>query len=227
MRLSKQGNDALPDKIQPGEGSDGISNRQTQGPVRVCVEKWENLFGTKTHLEGEIGGSPSQRKHLRTSSLSSLVPPHNRNSPGPTFARTFQESSPPAPATRPTVNKSASECNLAQWVGRSSVKDLTISTLIAECEEYVQTDKFTKDLSHELVTLFKAEKPTIATSPPAQRASPKVVADPAPMPPGGGQADGRPPRIPDTMRTRSSPKTGPERKDRHSEVPPDLARKHV
>ena len=87
---------------------------------------------------------------------------------------------------------------------REGRKDLTISSLIAECEEYVQTDKFTKDLSHELVTLFKAEKPPIA-SPPAQRASPKVVADPAPMPP-GGQADGRPPRIPDTMRTRSSPK---------------------
>ena len=132
MRLSKQGNDALPDKIQPGEGSDGLSNRQTQGPVRVCVEKWENLFGTKTHLEGEIGGSPGQRKHLRTSSLSSLVPSHNRNSPGPTFARTFQESSPPAPATRPTVNKSASECNLAQWVGRSSVKGREELKLITE-----------------------------------------------------------------------------------------------
>ena len=132
MRLSRQGNDALPDKIQPGEGSDGLSNRQTQGPVRVCVEKWENLFGTKTHLEGEIGGSPGQRKHLRTSSLSSLVACQNRNSPGPTFARTFQESSPLAPATRPTVNKSASECNLAQWVGRSSVKGREELKLITE-----------------------------------------------------------------------------------------------
>ena len=132
MRLSKQGNDALPDKIQPGEGSDGLSNRQTQGPVRVCVEKWENLFGTKTHLEGEIGGSPGQRNHLRTSSLSSLVPCHNQSSPGPTFARTFQESSPTAPATRPTVNKSASECNLAQWVGRSSVKGREELKLITE-----------------------------------------------------------------------------------------------
>ena len=97
---------------------------------------------------------------------------------------------------RPSVSPRASP--------REGRKDLTISTLIAECEEYVQTDKFTKDLSHELVTLFKAEKPILA-SPPAQKASPQIVSDPPPSSP-GSQADGRPPRIPDTMRARSSPK---------------------
>ena len=97
---------------------------------------------------------------------------------------------------RPSVSPRASP--------REGRKDLTISTLIAECEEYVQTDKFTKDLSHELVTLFKAEKPSPA-SPPGQRASPQVVSDPSLSSP-GSQGDGRPPRIPETMRTRSSPK---------------------
>ena len=98
---------------------------------------------------------------------------------------------------RPSVSPRASP--------REGRKDLTISTLIAECEEYVQTDKFTKDLSHELVTLFKAEKPVLA-SPPAQRASSQVVSDPPLNSAGSQAADGRPPRIPDTMRTRSSPK---------------------
>ena len=37
-------------------------------------------------------------------------------------------------------------------------RDLTISTLIAECEEYVNTDEFTKDLSDKLVHLFSKNK---------------------------------------------------------------------
>lgn len=40
---------------------------------------------------------------------------------------------------------------------RQGRKNLTISTLIAECEEYVKTDEFTKDLSDKLVTLFRGE----------------------------------------------------------------------
>ena len=37
-------------------------------------------------------------------------------------------------------------------------RDLTISSLIAECEEYVKTDEFTKDLSDNLVHLFSQNK---------------------------------------------------------------------
>merc|ERR1719209_1112590 len=146
VRLCEVGplrNGGLPEEIGAGEGSDRIScspiSTQTQGPVRVCVEKWENLFGTTSKHEEETGGSLSRRKHLRTSSLSSLLPSQNRNtslspSPGPTFARTFQESSPPAVgiSSRLAVNKSASECNLAQWVGRPSVRGREELKLITE-----------------------------------------------------------------------------------------------
>ena len=86
-----------------------------------------------------MGGSLTRRKHLRTSSLSSLLPSQNRNtslspSPAPTFARTFQESSPPSAgiSSRLAVNKSASECNLAQWVGRPSVRGREELKLITE-----------------------------------------------------------------------------------------------
>ena len=37
-------------------------------------------------------------------------------------------------------------------------RDLTISTLIAECEEYVKTDEFTKDFSDNLLHLFAQNK---------------------------------------------------------------------
>ena len=37
-------------------------------------------------------------------------------------------------------------------------RDLTISTLIAECEEYVKTDEFTKDFSDNLLHLFSQNK---------------------------------------------------------------------
>ena len=144
VRLCEVGplrNGGLPEEIGAGEGSDGIpcspTSTQTQGPVRVCVEKWENLFGTTSKHEEETGGSLNRRKHLRTSSLSNLLPSQNRNtslspSPGPTFARTFQESSPPAAGIRLAVNKSASECNLAQWVGRPSLKGREELKLITE-----------------------------------------------------------------------------------------------
>ena len=136
-------NGGLPTEIGAGEGSDRIScsptSGQAQGPVRVCVEKWENLFGTTSKQEEEMGGSLTRRKHLRTSSLSSLLPSQNRNtslspSPAPTFARTFQESSPPSAgiSSRLVVNKSASECNLAQWVGRPSVRGQEELKLITE-----------------------------------------------------------------------------------------------
>lgn len=79
-----------------------------KGPVRVCVEKWENLFGASTSVE--------RSKRQRTSSLSSLHPTT------PTFARTFQSSSQPTGTiSRLAVNKSVSECNLSQWVGRPSL----------------------------------------------------------------------------------------------------------
>jgi len=85
----------------------------------VCVEKWENLFGASTSFE--------RNKQQRTSSLSSLLPTTPTSSLSslhpttPTFARTFQSSSQPTGAiSRLAVNKSVSECNLAQWVGRPS-----------------------------------------------------------------------------------------------------------
>ena len=97
----------------------------------MCVEKWENLFGASTSFE--------QKKQQRTSSLSSLLPTTPTSSLSslhpttptsslsslhpttPTFARTFQSSSQPTGAiSRLAVNKSVSECNLAQWVGRPS-----------------------------------------------------------------------------------------------------------
>ena len=37
-------------------------------------------------------------------------------------------------------------------------RDLTISSLIAECEEYVKTDEFTKDFSDNLLHLFSQNK---------------------------------------------------------------------
>ena len=130
-------NGDFPKEIQAGEGLDRLSSSptsgQTQGPVRVCVEKWENLFGTTSKMEEELGGSLSRRKHLRTCSLSNLLPSPKPPSPGPTFAGTFQESSPPASGIRlGVVNKSASECNLAQWVGRPSVKGREELKLITE-----------------------------------------------------------------------------------------------
>ena len=110
---------------------------------------------------------------------------------------------------------------------RQARKDLTISTLIAECEEYVQTDKFTRDLSEELVTLFRTEKsasqpaspPPCPSSPPASRPAHPISPPSSPLPAeplSTGQGVGKPPRIPDTMRPRPSPKL--ERAEKAKEV---------
>ena len=100
---------------------------------------------------------------------------------------------------RPTVNPLASP--------RGGRKDLTISTLIAECEDYVQTDKFTRDLSEELVTLFRAEKPASGAG---ECSSPPPRAEGGDVGSGGERSrepsGGKPPRIPDTMRSRSLPR---------------------
>ena len=104
-----------------------------RGPVKVCVEKWENLFGT-VRAE-DMGGSLKRKKELRAASLSNLAtsigsPKSERkfesrgftSSPAPTFARAFQASTLPSGfCSRLAVNKSVSECNLSQWVGRPSV----------------------------------------------------------------------------------------------------------
>ena len=80
-------------------------------------------------------------------------------------------------------------------VSRSQRKNLTISTLIAECEEYVQTDRFTQDLSSNLVTLFKGGPGKAGTdsskdNPVKQSQEKKIESD------GGG----KPPKIPQNMR---------------------------
>ena len=81
-------------------------------------------------------------------------------------------------------------------------RDLTISTLIAECEEYVQTDEFTKDLSDKLVHLFSQNKsgnPSKPTNPdntqPSVAHSNEVILK--------SEKLTKPPKIPDNMRTKN------------------------
>ena len=85
-------------------------------------------------------------------------------------------------------------------------RDLTISTLIAECEEYVQTDEFTKDLSDKLVHLFSQNKnsnPSVPTNPdntePSVANSNEVILK--------SEKLTKPPKIPDNMRTKNFNKT--------------------
>ena len=67
-------------------------------------------------------------------------------------------------------------------------KDLTISTLIAECEDYVKTDEFTKDFSDKLVHLFST-----SPQPPPHKPKPgKPVSRPDNL--------SKPPKIPENMR---------------------------
>ena len=108
------------------------SGQESLAPVRICVEKWENLFATG---RPEDTHSLQRRKQLRTASLSTLLTPASTSYalPGrepdlvpcsaPSFARTFQACTAPTAglSSRLAVNKSVSECNLAQWVGRPSL----------------------------------------------------------------------------------------------------------
>ena len=84
-------------------------------------------------------------------------------------------------------------------VCRSQRKNLTISTLIAECEEYVQTDKFTQDLSSDLVTLFKGGPGKDGTDS-SKENSVKRTQDKKVESEGGG----KPPKIPQNMRLKST-----------------------
>ena len=79
---------------------------------------------------------------------------------------------------------------------RRARRDLTISTLIAECEEYVKTDEFTKDLSDNLVHLFNQSKTCHH-----QKSSMEVR-------PGSSSSEStrKPPKIPESMRTKLSSK---------------------
>ena len=77
-------------------------------------------------------------------------------------------------------------------------KDLTISTLIAECEEYVQTDKFTRDLSSDLVNLFKGKQDPRQSDDGQYQSSDdvkKVICD---------SEVKKPPKIPQSMRTKQT-----------------------
>jgi len=92
---------------------------------------------------------------------------------------------------------------------RQGRKNLTISTLIAECEEYVKTDEFTKDLSDELVNLFRGEassKTNKVTNPPINGNQLIVSEKPGPITvtpfPEESEKMKKPPKIPDSMRTK-------------------------
>ena len=78
-------------------------------------------------------------------------------------------------------------------------KNLTISTLIAECEEYVQTDKFTRDLSSDLVSLFKGKQADSGMSCPDK---PNVLDNGINSTGILDSEEKKPPRVPQTMRTK-------------------------
>merc|ERR1719186_335848 len=97
---------------------------------------------------------------------------------------------------------------------RQGRKNLTISTLIAECEEYVKTDEFTKDLSDKLVNLFRGETSKNAskiTNPSlsgnqlqvSAKSDQKVVTSI----PEESEKMKKPPKIPESMRTKPVHKT--------------------
>ena len=84
-------------------------------------------------------------------------------------------------------------------VGGLERRDLTISTLIAECEEYVKTDQFTKDLSDHLVHLFKScdHQKSISTS-------------------SSTESMRKPPRIPESLRTKISSSSKSDKSERNN-----------
>ena len=78
-------------------------------------------------------------------------------------------------------------------------RDLTISSLIAECEEYVKTDEFTKDLSDNLVHLFSQNK-----SNPSHVSSSKTHTDPesrGSVTKPNTEKVSKPPKVPENMRS--------------------------
>ena len=86
---------------------------------------------------------------------------------------------------------------LRPGVTREGRRDLTISTLIAECEEYVKTDEFTKDLSDQLVHLFNQNKSCDNRNGSSNDERPPKTSS---------ESMRKPPRIPESMRTKISSK---------------------
>ena len=79
-------------------------------------------------------------------------------------------------------------------------RDLTISSLIAECEEYVKTDEFTKDLSDNLVHLFSQNK----SNPSHVSSSSKTHTDPesrGSVTKPNTEKVSKPPKVPENMRS--------------------------
>ena len=74
-------------------------------------------------------------------------------------------------------------------------RDLTISTLIAECEEYVQTDRFAEDLGSNLSTLFKQQqgKTTVVNKSELDMTDVNIKSD-------NSDSERKPPRIPPNLR---------------------------
>jgi len=89
---------------------------------------------------------------------------------------------------------------------RQGRKNLTISTLIAECEEYVKTDEFTKDLSDKLVNLFRGESSKnscqTSSSPSQTPGASKLDQKFATSTPEESDKMKKPPKIPENMRTK-------------------------
>ena len=81
-------------------------------------------------------------------------------------------------------------------------RDLTISTLIAECEEYVKTDEFTKDLSDHLVHLFNQSKSCDHQKSISTTSSTESMR--------------KPPRIPESLRTKISSSSKPDKSERNN-----------
>ena len=84
-------------------------------------------------------------------------------------------------------------------------RDLTISSLIAECEEYVKTDEFTKDLSDNLVHLFSQNK-----SNPSHVSSTKTHTDPesrGSVTKPNTEKVSKPPKVPENFRSKPTGKS--------------------
>ena len=96
---------------------------------------------------------------------------------------------------------------------RPARRDLTISTLIAECEEYVKTDEFTKDLSDNLVHLFNQSKTC------HHQKSNSTEVRPSPS---SSESTRKPPKIPENMRTKLSIKPDKNEKNNTPKFPLNL-----
>ena len=96
---------------------------------------------------------------------------------------------------------------------RQARRDLTISTLIAECEEYVKTDEFTKDLSDNLVHLFNQSKTC------HHQKSNSTEVRPSPS---SSESTRKPPKIPENMRTKLSIKPDKPEKNNTPKFPLNL-----